>query len=88
MTEITDLIFPVVGAGLTLKVADRVLTDRKPSRKCKRKFKITYNDPIDRKGLKSKTWSFCSRSSAEDRRDDLALFWGVQKSKIKIRKVT
>jgi hypothetical protein len=39
MAEVTDLILPVVGAGLTLKIADVVLDEKKTKKRKKRKLK-------------------------------------------------
>lgn len=50
------------------------------------KYTITYTDPGDVEGLRSKTWGFERKRKAKDWRADLAGFWGVRLHDIPIQR--
>lgn len=45
-------------------------------------YEITYIDPADLEGMKSKTWRYKTLKEAKDQQEDLAVVWRISEGEI------
>lgn len=63
------------------------MTTNKQLRRAGYKYKITYLDPTDQLGMRTKTWYFKTIEGARARQEDLMLMWKDNKRSIPIIRI-